>query len=101
LRAALSRIHFSEQSSPIPLHSAIQQASTFKPVLVVAGRSRRLAVDDHTAELNDILKERGSGSFGQDVVRKTIGDVATAFVASSCATAVVVLQAANFGTGAD
>jgi len=95
LRASLSRIRFSEHSSPIPLHTAIQQASTFKPVLVVVGRSRRLAAEDHTAELTKILEVRGSGSAGQDVVSKTIGDVATAFIASACATAVVVLQAAN------
>jgi hypothetical protein len=63
--------------------------------LVVVGRSRRLATEDHTAELHKILEERGSGSVGQDVVRKTIGDAATAFVASACATAVIVLQAAN------
>ncbi|OJA12207.1 hypothetical protein AZE42_09565 [Rhizopogon vesiculosus] len=95
LRASLSRIRFSEHSSAMPLHTAIQQASTFKPVLVVVGRSRRLAAEDHTAELTKILGDRGSGNVGQDVVRKTIGDVATAFVASACATAVVVLQAAN------
>ncbi|KAG2120237.1 Sodium/hydrogen exchanger family-domain-containing protein [Suillus clintonianus] len=93
LRSALSRITFSEHSSPIPLHSAIQQASAHKPVLVVVGRSRRLAGEDHTLEVQKILEERGS--VGQDVVRKTIGDPATAFVASGCATAVVVLQASN------
>ncbi|KAG2341230.1 hypothetical protein BDR05DRAFT_936641 [Suillus weaverae] len=93
MRAALSRIQFSEHSSSIPLHSAIQQASARKPVLVVVGRSQRLGWDDHTLELESILKERGS--VGQEVVRRTIGDVATAFVASDCATAVVVLQAAN------
>ncbi|KAG2101590.1 Sodium/hydrogen exchanger family-domain-containing protein [Suillus discolor] len=96
LRAALSRIEFSEFSSPLPLHSAIQFASAHKPVLVVVGRSRRLAGEDHTSELQQILKERGS--VGQDVIRKTIGDPATAFVASGCATAVVVLQASNIDT---
>ncbi|KAG1741580.1 Sodium/hydrogen exchanger family-domain-containing protein [Suillus occidentalis] len=93
LSAALSRIKFSEYSSPLPLHSAIQLASAHKPVLVVVGRSRRLAVEDHTAELRQIFEERGS--VGQDVIRKTIGDPATAVVASGCATAVVVLQASN------
>ncbi|KAG0705818.1 Sodium/hydrogen exchanger family-domain-containing protein [Suillus ampliporus] len=93
--AALSRIKFSEHSSPIPLHSAIQKASAHKPVLVIVGRSRRLAGEDHTLELQNILEERGHA--GQDVVRKTIGDPATAFVAAGCATAVVVLQAANVG----
>lgn len=62
-------------------------------MLVVVGRSRRLAVEDHTAELRQIFEERGSA--GQDVIRKTIGDPATAVVASGCATAVVVLQASN------
>ncbi|KAG1735307.1 Sodium/hydrogen exchanger family-domain-containing protein [Suillus paluster] len=93
LCAALSRINFSEHSSPIPLHSAIQMASAHTPVLVVVGRSQRLAGEDHTLELQKILEERGI--VGQDVVRQTIGDSATAFVASGCATAVVVLQAAN------
>lgn len=93
IRAALSRITFSEHSSSIPLHSAIQQASTRKPVLVVVGRSYRFGPIDLTQELEDILKERGS--MGQDDGRSTVGDVATAFVASGCATAVVVLQAAN------
>lgn len=96
LSAALSRIKFSEYSSPLPLHSAIQLASAHKPVLVVVGRSRRLAVEDHTAELQQIFEERGSA--GQDVIRKTIGDPATAVVASGCATAVVVLQASNVDT---
>lgn len=93
IHAALSRITFSEHSSSIPLHSAIQQASTRKPVLVVVGRSYRFGPIDLTQELEDILKERGS--LGQDDGRSTVGDVATAFVASGCATAVVVLQAAN------
>lgn len=93
LSAALSRIKFSEHSSPLPLHSAIQLASVHKPVLVVVGRSRRLAGEDHTSELQQILEERSS--VGQDVIRKTIGDPATAFVVSGCATAVVVLQASN------
>ncbi|KAG1852818.1 Sodium/hydrogen exchanger family-domain-containing protein [Suillus subalutaceus] len=96
IRVALSRITFSEHSSSMPLYSAIQQASTRKPVLVVVGRSHRLRSDDLTQELENILKERGS--VGQDDSRNTIGNAATAFVASGCATAVVVLQAANVST---
>ncbi|KAG1774485.1 Sodium/hydrogen exchanger family-domain-containing protein [Suillus placidus] len=99
LRAALSRIKFSEYSSPLPLHSAIQRAAAHKPVLVVVGRSRRLAGEDHTSEVQQILEERGS--VGQDIVRKTIGDPATAFVASGCAIAVVVLQASNVQVDTD
>lgn len=93
IRAALSRVTFSEHSSSMPLHSAIQQASARKPVLVVVGRSHRLESNDLTGELENILRERDS--VGQDDSRSTIGDAATAFVASGCATAVVVLQAAN------
>ncbi|KAG1820860.1 Sodium/hydrogen exchanger family-domain-containing protein [Suillus subaureus] len=96
IRVALSRITFSEHSSSTPLCSAIQQASTHKPVLVVVGRSHRLGSDDLTQELENILKERGSVE--QDDSRSTIGNAATAFVASGCASAVVVLQAANVGT---
>lgn len=96
LSAALSRIKFSDHSSPLPLHSAIHLASAHKPVLVVVGRSRRLAGENHTSELQKILEERGC--LGQDVIRKTIGDPATAFVTSGCATAVVVLQALNVDT---
>jgi hypothetical protein len=80
----------------MPLHAAIQQASTRKPVLVVVGRSHRTGSGDLTQELENILKEQGS--VGQDDSRNTIGDAATAFVASGYANAVVVLQAANVST---
>ncbi|KAG2120239.1 Sodium/hydrogen exchanger family-domain-containing protein [Suillus clintonianus] len=96
IRAALSRIRFSEHSSTTPLHSAIQLASTRKSVLVVVGRSPRFGSDDHMSELENILEERGS--VGQVDMRKTIGGAATAFFASGCATGVVVLQAANAST---
>ncbi|KAG0694775.1 Sodium/hydrogen exchanger family-domain-containing protein [Suillus ampliporus] len=93
LRAALSRIDFSNLASPVPLHAAIQRASMYKRVLVVAGRSKRLAVEDHHAELNGLVEEYRM--VGHEVMRKTIGDVATAFVVSGCATGMVVLQSAN------
>lgn len=80
----------------MPLHSVIQQASMRKPVLVVVGRSHRFGSDDLAQELENILKERGSVERDDD--RRTIGNAATAFVASGCATAVVVLQAANVST---
>ncbi|KAG2130618.1 Sodium/hydrogen exchanger family-domain-containing protein [Suillus bovinus] len=95
LRTALSRINFTSLASPVPLHAAIQRASTNQRVLVVTGRSKRLAVEDHHAELKDIVEEHRA--VGHEVMRKTIGDVATAFVVSGCASAAVVLQAANVG----
>ncbi|KAG1858827.1 Sodium/hydrogen exchanger family-domain-containing protein [Suillus subluteus] len=96
LRAALSRINFTNLASPVPLHAAIQRASMCQRVLVVAGRSKRLAVENHHAELKDLVEEHRV--VGHEVTRKTIGDVATAFVVSGCATAMVVLQAANVET---
>ncbi|KAG1858710.1 Sodium/hydrogen exchanger family-domain-containing protein [Suillus tomentosus] len=95
LRAALSRIDFTNLASPVPLHAAIQRASMYQRVLVVTGRSKRLAVEDHHAELKDLVEEHRV--VGHEVMSKTIGDVATAFVVSGCPSAVVVLQAANVG----
>ncbi|KAG1780765.1 Sodium/hydrogen exchanger family-domain-containing protein [Suillus placidus] len=93
LRAALSRIDFANLASPVPLHAAIQRASMCQRVLVVTGRSKRLAVEDHHAELKDLVEEHRV--VGHEVMSKTIGDVATAFMVSRCASAMVVLQAAN------
>jgi hypothetical protein len=95
LRAALSRIDFTNLASPTPLHAAIQRASMYQRVLIVVGRSKRLAVENHHAELKDLVEEHRV--VGHEVTSKTIGDVATAFVVSGCATAMVVLQAANVG----
>ncbi|KAG1814783.1 Sodium/hydrogen exchanger family-domain-containing protein [Suillus subaureus] len=95
LRVALSRINFTNLASPVPLHAAIQRASMCQRVLVVAGRSKRLAVENHHAELKDLVEEYRV--VGHEVTSKTIGDVATAFMVSGCATAMVVLQAANVG----
>ncbi|KAI5996532.1 Sodium/hydrogen exchanger family-domain-containing protein [Pisolithus orientalis] len=95
LRAALSRIHFSELSTPTPLRAAIQRAAIIKQthtrLLIVAGRSKRLAVESHHQELKATFEEYGASG---EVVRKTIGDVASAMVVSSSASALVVLQAA-------
>ncbi|KAF8840794.1 hypothetical protein BDN67DRAFT_604474 [Paxillus ammoniavirescens] len=97
LRSALSRIHFSDLSVPAPLHAAIQRASgireTHKRLFIVTGRSRRLATENHHAELERLFQEHQS--VDHEVVRKTIGDVATAMVVAGSASAMVVLQAAN------
>ncbi|KAH7915459.1 Sodium/hydrogen exchanger family-domain-containing protein [Hygrophoropsis aurantiaca] len=101
LRAILSRIEFADLNSPVPLHAIVQQASSLREtlaqkrtrLLIVAGRSRRLAVENHHHELKELIEEHSS--VGHEVVKKTIGDVATAFVVSGCGTGMVVLQAAN------
>jgi hypothetical protein len=62
-------------------------------LLIVTGRSRRLAAENHHAELKQFFEEQRS--VVQEVVRKTVGDVATAMVAARSASAIVVLQAAD------
>lgn len=62
-------------------------------LLVMTGRSRRLAVEDHSGELRGLMEEYGH--VGSDV-RKTVGDVATAFVVAGVGGVggIVVVQAA-------
>ena len=57
------------------------------------GRSRRLAVESHAVELKQITDENGTTGAAQEV-RKTIGDVATAFIAARSYVGLVVLQTA-------
>jgi hypothetical protein len=100
LTDALSRIKFTELETPVPLHAIVQ--STYSQLeslnekrsrlLIVAGRSRRLATENHNQELKELMEEYGS--VGQEV-KKTIGDVATAFVISRCKSGLVVVQAAH------
>lgn len=98
--SALQRIKFREVASPIPLHAAIQEANSVSEnprscLLIITGRSRRLAVENHRYELKELMDEYQN--VGTEV-RKTIGDVATAFLVAGCGTGVVVLQAAGAGT---
>jgi len=92
-------IDFKEVHSPVPLHSAIKEAESCavdmkghpRELLVLAGRSRRLAVENHVHELKGLMEEHGSVV---PEVKRTIGDVATAFVVVGCGSGVVVVQAA-------
>jgi hypothetical protein len=95
-----SGIEFRELASPIPLHAAIREVNVYYEtiagqrraprVLVVAGRSRRMAVENHAGELKELVGEYGS--VGTEV-RKTMGDVATAFVVAGAGSGLVVVQA--------
>ena len=97
--SALSSNHveFKYLLTPIPLHGAIQEAtdialsSSGYKLVVVTGRSRRLAVENHRAELKTLMDEHIH--VGAEV-RKTVGDVATAFVVAGVGSGVVVVQAA-------
>ncbi|KDR83202.1 hypothetical protein GALMADRAFT_239040 [Galerina marginata CBS 339.88] len=93
------QIEFKTLPTPIPLHAAIQEASdailaTKTKLVVVTGRSRRLAVENHRKELKELMDEHEK--VGSEV-RKTIGDVATAFVVAGVGSGVVVLQASGAG----
>jgi len=98
---ALSRATFEELASPEPLHAALHRvrmlALTQRPIIVV-GRSRRLAVVDHHAELRVLEGEHEHGAVRGDV-GKTVGDVGMAFVMAGIDANLLVMQAA--GTHAD
>jgi len=60
--------------------------------MIVVGRSRRLAVENHHAELKQLMEQYGA--VGSEV-KKTVGDVATALMVSGCKASIVVLQSTN------
>jgi K+:H+ antiporter len=104
IRDALLRATFEELASPTPLHAALQrvrlqqeQQEQHSSVIVVLGRSRRLAVEDHHAEIRALENEYGA-SVRADV-RKTVGDVGTAFVMAGVDANLLVMQASGNGNG--
>jgi hypothetical protein len=98
LEHALSRINFNVQATTKPLHSvtglvqAAVECNPGKTCIVLLGRSRRMAVDSHQAELRQIMVEAG-GQFSSSV-SKTLGDVGAALVAKGIQTSLLVMQAA-------
>lgn len=100
LTDALTRINFLQLATPIPLHAIVESATSHveslmeksSHLLIVAGRSRRLAAENHQQELKQLMDEHGN--VGNEV-KKTVGDVATAFLVSGCKAGIVVVQAAN------
>jgi len=97
-------VEFSKTSSQGPLRCAIDQAQQIyasqtasnRNVVIVTGRSRRLAPENHREELRQLMNEHYNAQehVGAEV-RKTVGDVATAFVVAGVGEAVVVLQQAG------
>ena len=61
-------------------------------LMIVVGRSRRLAVEDHHDDLKELMEEHGQV---RSEIKKTIGDVASALMLSGCNAGVVVVQAAE------
>jgi len=93
--AALSRITFDTRASAKPLHTLIQlvpkENLRTMSVIVVAGRSRRLAVASHQAELAQIITESGS-PLGSSIP-KTLGDVGAALIATKTPASLLIVQA--------
>lgn len=97
---AVGRMTFAREMASRPLHAALEAAArafrahkAARPMVVV-GRSRRLAVEAHSAELKELLAERNATvTMGSDLV-KALGDLGTAVVASDSSTSLLVLQAA-------
>jgi hypothetical protein len=99
--SALSRISFRTENASKPLQHVVQlakvEASTAiersgKTLVVLAGRSRRLAVEELGGELRGITSEAAS-AIGSSVP-KTLGDVGAALVATHVNASLLVLQAA-------
>lgn len=99
LASALSRITFVNESSSTPLRrvtelvkeeAAESVAESSKTIIVLAGRSRRLAVESLSGELRKLTAGSPIGSS----VPKTLGDVGAALVATNVNASLLILQAA-------
>ena len=78
---ALEKTHLRMGTSDVyPTYGAVDTGRGTS-TLVVLGRSRRMAVEDHHKELKKLVETHGS--VGGEV-RKTIGDVASALVIAGC-----------------
>lgn len=95
--AAFKRISFTEHQSSSLLHSILdvsQEVALSHPetrLFIVVGRSRRLAVESHVIELQQLLAERNA-SLGSETI-KTVGDVGAAFMVAKTNASLLVLQA--------
>ncbi|EKM52040.1 uncharacterized protein PHACADRAFT_187402 [Phanerochaete carnosa HHB-10118-sp] len=100
--AALARIEWHEVETHSPLRAVVDRAAALEDgtskrrsrLLAVAGRSRRLAAENHHVELKGLMDEHGGIA---TEVKKTVGDVAAAFIVTGSKTSIVVLQAADAG----
>jgi Kef-type K+ transport system membrane component KefB len=97
LASSENHVEFKCLLTPRPLHAAIQEATAVAvsspacKLVVVTGRSRRLAGENHRAELKTLMDEHGH--VGAEV-RKTVGDVATVFMVEGVGSGIVVVQTA-------
>ena len=96
-----SRITFHTENTLTPLTRAIELAkaeaalrasSSNKTMIVLAGRSRRMAVQSLVGELRGVIADSGVSITSS--VPKTLGDVGAAMVATSVDASLLILQAA-------
>ena len=96
-----SRITFHTETTLTPLTRAIELAkaeaalrssSSNKTMIVLAGRSRRMAVESLHSELRHLITDSGSSISAP--VPKTLGDVGAALVLTNLNASLLVLQAA-------
>ncbi|KAG9009515.1 K(+)/H(+) antiporter [Tulasnella sp. JGI-2019a] len=100
VQSALGRMEFITITSPTPLRQLIQTVASMasnKRMVVIAGRGKRLAVESHQDEMKLLLGAGGSATvinsnMGNEM-RKTLGDVPTAFLASGVSAELLVMQA--------
>ncbi|KAF8581038.1 hypothetical protein K439DRAFT_1393155 [Ramaria rubella] len=100
IRDALTRIEFVDTPSSTPLSYVLSLADRETNIavqlgerpFVVMGRARCAGSESHHAELMGLLEEKGHIV---SEVRKTMGDVATAFISSGNAAGLLVMQAAG------
>lgn len=110
LAEAGRRVIFETINTPNPLHASLLTLQSLRnasrSVLVIVGRSRHSA-PSHRVELESYLKEKvatgqnGIKSLGiaaSSEVRKTLGDLGSALVASGSASSVIILQSAVKGS---
>ncbi|CAB4415251.1 unnamed protein product [Rhizophagus irregularis] len=90
--ASNARINYTEISSSTPLQTAVNRAKDIvsRKDLIVVGRGRNDVTFSHKAESLDILKNLGD--YGSDT-RKSLGDIAQAFLSGGTAASILVLQA--------
>jgi hypothetical protein len=103
-----ANITFDEITSPQPIHAAIEYLnstvapqfySTTSPnraIIVAAGRARRLAVDSHQTELKELATSLKAPSAKE--LRKTVGDVPTAFLIATVHQVMVFQAHPSHGT---
>jgi hypothetical protein len=90
--ASNARVNYTEISSSTPLQTAIKRAKDIvgRKDLIIVGRGRHDASFNHRTEFMDIIKNLGD--YGVDT-RKSLGDIAQAFLVGDTAASILVMQA--------